>query len=62
MVNAKEDIRTWTQHFPVIQKSYLALESKYSLGNSKKLQLLICYEDKTNFLENKGTVGTTYIF
>lgn len=49
MVNAKEDIRTWTQHFPVIQKSYLALESKYSLGNSKKLQLLICYEDKTNF-------------
>lgn len=49
MVNAKEDIRTWTQNFPVIQKSYLALESKYSLRNSKKLQLLICYEDKTNF-------------
>ena len=46
MVNAKEDIRTWTQHFPVIQKSYLALESNYSLGNSKELQLLICYEDK----------------
>ena len=49
MVNAKEDIRTWPQHFPVIQKSYLALESNYSLGNSKELQLLICYEDKTNF-------------
>ena len=49
MVNAKEDIRTWPQHFPVIQKSHLALESKYSLGNSKELQLLTCYEDKTNF-------------